>query len=119
MATSSSKKSQDLAARLLGNFYFAISWIACLSLVMNLVSWPIRNVLLVFWVYGKKGYYQDGIRVVSSKPTVFSTGVHAPELPNIVTGFGAFLVTAFGLTLLLIFALRFYERHFMKGEHAA
>ena len=109
------EKPKDLAGRLFENFYFVISWMAFLALMIKFVSWPIRDMLLVCWVYGKDAYFRDGIRVVSSKPTVFSTGAAAPQLPNLVTGFGVFFVTVFGLSLLLIFVLRFYERCFKKS----
>ena len=112
---------RDLAARLFDKLYFVIPWIVFLVAFNRFVSWPIRNFLLVCWVYGSKGYYQDGIRVVSSKPTTkFSTGALAPQFPDLVTGFGSFIITVFGLTILLVYALRFYERCFMKSdEHAA
>lgn len=114
------EKPKDLAGRLFENIYFTIPWIAFLAVVIRFVSWPLRDCLLVWWVYGKDAYFRDGVRVVSSKPTIFSTGASAPQLPNLVTGFGAFFVTVFGLSLLLIFLLRFYERRFKKSEtHAA
>jgi hypothetical protein len=114
------EKPSDLADRLFGNFYFTISWIAFLVAVIKFVAWPARDALLVCWVYGSDAYFRDGVRVVSAKPTMFSTGARAPELPNLVTGFGAFMVTLFSLTLLLVFLLRFYERHFTNAKgHAA
>jgi len=112
---------RDLAARLFDKLYFVIPWMVFLVTFNRLVSWPIRNFLLVCWIYGSKGYYQDGIRVVSSKPaTKFSTGALAPLFPDLVTGFGSFIITVFGLTILLVYGLRFFERCFMKSdEHAA
>jgi hypothetical protein len=68
----------------------------------------------VCWVYGSHAYFHDGIYVLSGKPVRFSNGVEAPKLPDLVTGFGAFIATVFGLTMLLIFALRFYERYFAR-----
>ena len=81
-----------------------------LTLVLLFVSWPIRNIALVCWVYGSQAYFHDGIRVLPGKPIKFSNGVKAPMLPDLVTGFGAIVITVFGLTILLIFLLRFYER---------
>ena len=104
----------DLAGRLFEKFWFKISWIIFLALMLTFVGWPIRNVVLVCWVYGTEGYFRDGIRVLRGKPTRFSDGELAPTLPDLVTGFGIFIVTAFGLTLLLIFALRTYEKCFKK-----
>ena len=113
------EEPRDLAGRLFENFYFTISWIAFLAVVMRFVSWPLRDCLLVCWVYGSDAYFRDGVRVVSGKPTIFSTGASAPQLPNLVTGFGAFIVTAFGLSLLLVYLLRFYERRFKKSKTRA
>jgi hypothetical protein len=114
------EKPRDLAGRLFENLYFTISWIAFLAAVMRFVSWPLRDCVLVCWVYGRDAYFRDGVRVVSAKPTVFSTGASAPQLPNLITGFGAFIVTAFGLSLLLVSLLRFYERRFKRSHsHAA
>ena len=107
--------SQDLATRMLAKPYFAIGWVAFLVGVLMFVSWPIRNFALVCWIYGSDGYFQKGIRVVPGKPIRFSDGAAAPTLPDMVTGFGAFVVTVFGLSLLLVLGLRAYERHFGKG----
>lgn len=102
----------ELAHRLFKNFYFTISWVAFLAFVMSFVSWPLRNCALVCWAYGSDAYFHHRIRVLYGKPCRFSTGELVPTLPDVVTGFGAFAFTVFGLTLLLIFALRLYERHF-------
>jgi uncharacterized membrane protein len=76
------------------------------------VSWPIRNIVLVCWFYGIHGYFKDGIRVSPDKPFKFSTGAEVAGLPDFVTGLGAFLFTVIGLSLMLTFAFRFYERYF-------
>jgi len=78
------------------------------------IGWPIRNTVLVCWVYGTEAYFRDGIRVLPGKPIRFSNGALAPQLPDIVTGFGIFLITTLGLSVALFFALRLYERHFLK-----
>src|SRR6266850_2955635 len=108
------KQPKDLPTRLFDNFYFAISWLVFLAIMTRGVGWPLRNFFLVWWVYGREAYIRDGVRVVSSKPTRFSTGALAPELPDLVTGFGEFIVVALGLTMLLIFLLRLYERLVMN-----
>jgi hypothetical protein len=64
---------------------------------------------LVAWVYGWHGYFHDGIRVLRGKPIMFSTGQPAPMLPDLVTGFGYFLMVTGGLTALLVLGLRAYE----------
>jgi hypothetical protein len=86
-------------------------------LVTFKIVWPLRNALLVFWVYGRDAYFREGIRVVKNKPTIFSNGAGSPDLPDIVTGVGVFLITVFGLSLLMIYALRAYERFFCAPKH--
>jgi hypothetical protein len=120
--TSDHEKEQpkDLAARMFAKSSFTISWMAFLGILVTFVSWPIRNIALVCWVYGSHAYFHDGIHVLPGKPVKFSNGVEAPTLPDLVTGFGAFIITVFGLTMLLIFALRFYGRHFARtDDHVA
>jgi hypothetical protein len=107
---------KDLATRVFNNFYFDIAWILFLAVVLRVV-WPLHDIWLVLWVYGRDGYFKQGIRVISSKPTIFSNGVESPDFPNMVIGFVVFLTTVFGLSLLLIYALRFYERHFSKRKN--
>ena len=106
------KEQRDLATRIFAKPYFAISWVAFLSGMFLLVSWPMRNIALVCWVYGSNGYFRRGIRVLSGKPIRFSDGELVPILPDLVTGFGAFFITVGGVTLLAILALRFYERRY-------
>jgi hypothetical protein len=110
---SAPKPKDDLATRAFKNFYFGLAWFGVLTLALRF-TWKLRDVFLVWWVYGKAAYFRDGIRVVKAKPTTFSNGAVAPQLPDLVTGFGVFIVTVFGLSLLLISALRFYERIFGK-----
>jgi hypothetical protein len=107
---------KDLATRVFNNFYFDIAWLLFLAAVVKMV-WPVRNALLVFWVYGRDAYFREGIRVVKDKPTIFSNGASSPELPNLVTGFGVFLFIVFGLSVLLIYALRAYERLFCARKN--
>ncbi|MFZ0828464.1 MAG: hypothetical protein WAO02_13675 [Verrucomicrobiia bacterium] len=108
-----STPKKDLATRVFSNFYFDVAWVLFLAVVVHLV-WPLRNALLVLWVYGSDAYFHQGIRVVKSKPTMFSNGAGSPDLPDMITGFGVFLLTVLGLSLLLIYALRFYEKHFRQ-----
>jgi hypothetical protein len=113
------EQPRDLATRMFAKPAFTISWMAFLGILVTFVSWPVRNIALVCWVYGSQAYFHDGIRVLPGKPVRFTNGVEAPTLPDLVTGFGAFIITVFGLTMLLIFALRFYERHFDRRNPAA
>ena len=99
---------------------FGFLWLALNGLVLFFLSWPLRNIALVCWVYGSRGYFHDGIRVLYGKPVRFSTGMLAPTLPDIVTGFGAFIITVSCVSALMIFVLRFYQRHFSRrDDHAA
>jgi hypothetical protein len=107
---------KDLASRVFNNVYFGIVWALFLAVVLRLV-WPLRDALLICWVYGRNAYFQQGIRVVKEKPTIFSNGARAPDLPNLVTGFGVFLITVLGLSMLLVLVLRVYEKHFAGKVH--
>jgi hypothetical protein len=114
--TQQEQKKNDLATRVFNNFYFDIGWVLFLAFVVREV-WPLRDMWLVLWVYGRDGYFKQGIRVVSSKPTIFSNGVRSPDFPNMVTGFVVFSTVAFGLSLLLIYALRLYQRCFSSQKN--
>lgn len=100
-----------LATRAFKNRRFQSGWVFSLAAFVIFIAWPIRNTVLVCWVYGTEAYLRDGIRVLPGDPIRFSNGVLAPELPDIVTGFGIFLITTIGLSVALFFALRLYERH--------
>jgi|SRR5579872_5168487 len=110
---------KHLDERLFDRLLFSLPWLAFMMLVLLFVSWPIRNIALVCWVYGSHAYFHDGIRVLPGKPVRFSNGAEAPTLPDLMTGFGAFVVTVFGLTTMLIFMLRIYERHFVRRDDHA
>jgi hypothetical protein len=116
MSTPAQQPKKDLAHRAFGNFYFTIAWIAFLAVVLRLV-WPLRNALLVCWVYGRDAYFRDGLHVLKGKPTRFSNGEIAPNLDDLATGALAFIVVVFGLSMLLILGLRLYERS--RRHHAA
>jgi hypothetical protein len=96
------------------NRAFQAGWALLLLIVLSVVSWPIRNALLVWWVYGRDAYLQKGIRVLPGKPIRFSDGTLTPLVPDLVTGFGMFFLTTLGLSLLLIACLRAYERYFSR-----
>jgi hypothetical protein len=110
------EQERDLATRIFAKPLFAICWAVFLGGVVLLVGWPLRDVALVWWIYGSDGYFHKGIRVLSGKPIRFSDGALVPIVPDLITGFGAFFIAVGGLTLLAIFALRFYQRHY--GTHA-
>lgn len=105
-------KPADLASRVFNHPHFVPAWIFFLLLLLIFVSFPIQRILLVLWVYGREGYSHQGIRVLPGKPVRFSDGILVPQEIDIVTGFGMFAVTVFGLSFALFFALRLYERWF-------
>lgn len=109
-------KADDLPSRVFEHRIFAPIWIVFLALVVTFVGWPIRDALLVCWVYGRDAYFHQGIRVVPGKPIRFSDGSLAPQLADMVTGFGIFFATTLGLSLALFFALRFYDRRCAKPQ---
>jgi hypothetical protein len=113
---STSPQKQDLSTRLLSG-WFGIVWILFLAVVVTRFWW-IRNAALVWWVRGRDAYFQDGVRVLPGKPTRFSTGELAPQFPDMVTGFAYFIIVTLGLSALLIFGLRVYERYHRR-THAA
>lgn len=109
---SSKPKHSDLANRTFENPTFALGWVLFLFLFLMFISWPIRNALLVCWVYGREAYSHRGIRVLPGKPIRFSNGFNAPLIPDLVTGFGIFFATTLSLSFGLFFALRLWERIF-------
>ena len=87
--------------------------------VVVFVAWPLRNMVLVLWVYGSHAYFHEGIRVLAGKPIQFSTGANVPLLHDLVTGFAAFFIPVLGLTALLIWGLRVYERRSKNADGVA
>lgn len=109
MSTNPAPQRKHLAARVFSKAWVRIVWIVFLAIVVTRLWW-IRDALLVWWVYGRDAYFRDGVRVLPGKPTRFSTGELAPQWPNIATGFSFIIVVVFGLSILLVLGLRFYER---------
>jgi len=105
----SSDRRDDFAMRVLRHPGFAIPWSFFLFfLVIRL--WWIRDAALVCWVHGSDAYFVNGVRVLPGKPIRFTTGELAPLIPDMITGFVFFLVTAGGLTALLVLVLRIWDR---------
>lgn len=102
-------KNADLSTRVLSGWFGPV-WIIFLAVIVTRFWW-VRNMALVFWVYGRNAYLHGRIRVLPGKPTRFSNGELAPEFPDMVTGFSYFIVVAFGLSALLVLGLRLYERY--------
>lgn len=74
------------------------------------VTWPLRNIALVYWVYGVNGYHAQGIRLLHSKPAIFSNGEPVPSFPDFVTGMAAVLLACFLSYLLVTLVTRIYAR---------
>jgi len=103
---------KDLASRVFANKAFELGWVIFLLVFLTFVSFPVQRGLLVWLVYGWQAYAEHRVYVIPRKPLRFSDGVLVPQHLDALTGLGMFLVTAFGLTLLLFFSLRIYERWF-------
>src|SRR5262245_7905159 len=78
-------------------------------LLMYTVTWPLRNIALVYWVRGSSAYH-EGVRVLGGKPTRFSDGPLAPNLPNFVTGLLAFVVAMSAAFAISWLVYRAYEK---------
>jgi len=107
----------DLATRMFNRKWFAAAWVMFLAVVVTRFWW-VRDVAMVWLVYGRDAYIRDGVRVLPGKPIRFSTGALAPIWTDMATGFGFFFIVVFGLSLALIVGLRFYDR-FRKTRNAA
>ena len=105
---------RDTAERLFRRTGFTLAWVAFLAAFVTIVGWRIRNFLLVSWVFGIGAYFHEGVRVLKGHPLRFSSGQLVPTIPDVVTAFAVFFVLVLGLTLLLIFTVRFYECRFKK-----
>lgn len=111
---------RSTAERLFKHTGFTMAWVGFLGAFMTFVSWPIRNAVLVCWDYGSHANFDGGLRVLKGRPLKFSNGEPVPAFHDVVTAFGAFFITAFGLTFLLIMIVRIYECSFTKhGDHRA
>ncbi len=103
--------AEDLGTRTF-NGPFAIVWALFLFLLVGMVGVPLRNALLVCWVRGADAYLHHGIRVLKGRPLKFSDGAIVPRLPAVLLFFAVFAVVVFGLSFLLLFALRSYDKRF-------
>ena len=87
--------------------------IILICLFTYFVTFPFRNICIVYWVYGKTAYVHDGIRVLRSKPIKFSNGELVPLIPDVVTAISAF-IAAIALALLVDYIahiiIRFYNK---------
>ena len=106
-------EGKDLDSGLFGKNWFQILWMVLFAISFVFLGWPLRNIALVCWVHGIDGYFQQGIRVLPGKPIRFSNGEPVPTLPDLVTGFGMFIVFAV-LAVLLTSVLRIYGRRFVQ-----
>jgi hypothetical protein len=107
----------DLTSRVFAKRWVQLGWMIFLAVMVTKVAWPLRNIVLVCMVNGVDAY-QEGVRVLPGKPLKFSNGVLVPRFLDFVTGMVAFFTFALGLTLLLILALRLYERLLLRKKPA-
>jgi hypothetical protein len=113
-------KPKDLATRVSSDTKFQIAWVLFLGVIITYIGVPIQRFLIVLWVRGSNSYFHHGIRVLRGKPVRFSDGALVPDLPDFVTGIIVFFLgIMLGLSLLLFYTLRFYERHFQKQSNNA
>ena len=104
------RPSRPAAERLFRDPWFAVPW--SLFLFVSVIAlWPIRDAALVWWVFGQQGY-RDGIRLATKFR--FTNGALVPTFPDIVTGFGYFLLVTIGLTLLAMAVLRGIDRRLSR-----
>lgn len=103
------QEKEDLATRTVSKPWFGILWIIIMTTLVAKLWW-VRDVALVWLVYSRDAYFRDGLRVLPGKPVTFTNGVRAPSGPDALTGFAFFLVVVLGSTLLIVFALKLYER---------
>jgi hypothetical protein len=113
-------KPKDVATRVFSDTKFQIAWVLWLGVLITYVGVPIQRFLIVLWVRGSDAYFHHGIRVLPGKPVRFSDGALVADVPDFVTGIIVFFFgIMLGLSLLLIYTLRFYERHFQKQANNA
>ena len=112
-------KPKDLAARVFEKTGFQFGWLLVLISMFTFIGIPAQRVLIVFWVRGSDAYFHQGIRVLKGKPVKFSDGQPVPDFPDFVTGMAMFLLVTVGLSYLLIWILRFYEKRQDRSRNAA
>ncbi|HTI98368.1 MAG TPA: hypothetical protein VL527_05645 [Dongiaceae bacterium] len=106
---------KDLATRVLSDTKWQLAWMLWLGLIITYVGVPIQRFLIVLWVRGSDAYYQQGIRALPGKPVKFSDGGLVTDLPGFMSGMIVFVFgIMIGLSLLLVFTLRFYDKHIQQ-----
>src|SRR3954468_17507855 len=82
--------------------------LACL--IFYTVTWPLHYVAMVYWVYGKAGYHEQGIRVIKVKPITFSDGQAVPSLVDSITSLSSVVIAGLATTILVTWSYRIYVR---------
>ena len=95
----------------IGNWIYPV--IVLTPVILFQVTWPLRNIVLIIWVYGMPGYRQ-GIRVNKGKPTKFNDSAWPSDSADLITGFGAFVIAACISMSIVLLIRRLYERAFRK-----
>ena len=92
-------------------WFVTLPWILCVGALFVFVGMPFARMLVVCCLRGTDAYFRQGIRIPRSKhPLHFTDGGIVPELPYFLATFAVFIAMVGGLSLLLIYILRFYER---------
>ena len=88
--------------------------LACL--IFYTITWPLHYVVMVYWVYGKAGYHEQGIRVIKVKPITFSDGRAVPWEVDIVTSLSSVIIAGLATTILVTWSYRIYRRIRTRGK---
>jgi hypothetical protein len=100
------------------------SWGVAISILTLLiwykVTWPLHFVAMVYWVYGKAGYTEQGIRVLKTRPLRFSNGQLVPPFVETVLGISTLVVACIVGGLLIGVTYRLYAwTRAHRRSHAA
>ena len=100
-----------LSERVFDYWFVTLPWILFVGAVFVFVGMPFARMLVVCCLKGTDAYFHEGIGIPKSKhPLHFTDGSIVPELPYFVANFAVFIAMVGGLSLLLIHALRRYEK---------
>jgi hypothetical protein len=97
-----------------------LPWIVFVGALFVFIGMPFAKALVVCWVKGWDAYFREGIRIPKGKhPLHFTDGSIVPELPYALANFAVFFSIVGGLSVLLLYALRVYERRRERHETKA
>src|SRR5881296_2993823 len=84
-----------------GNKWMVAAATVLVWLIFYTVTWPLHYVAMVYWVYGKAGYHEQGIRVIKVKPITFSNGQVVPSLVDSITSLSSLVIAGLVTTILV------------------